>query len=185
MNSIKDVVKFVAISNLIYFFIEFYFAVKLGSVSLFADSIDFLEDASVNILIFMALGWSLVARRNLSKFFAILLLIPVISVAVSTIYEIRNPSAPSGMSLSLVGLGALSVNVTCALLLAKFRKNQKSLVMAAYLSARNDAVANIAIISAGLVTLYWVSPIPDLIVGVSIGILNADAAIKVWRSTEH
>ena len=69
--------------------------------------------------------------------------------------------------------------------MAKFRKSQKSLVMAAYLSARNDAVANIAIITAGLITVFWISPIPDLIVGISIGLLNADAAIKVWRSTEH
>jgi Co/Zn/Cd efflux system component len=185
VNSIRNVVRFVAIANLLYFFVEFYFAIRLGSVSLFADSIDFLEDASVNILIFVALGWSLVARRYLSKFFAILLLVPVFSVAFSTVYEIRNPSAPSGVSLSMVGLGALVVNFTCAFFLAKFRKSQKSLVMAAYLSARNDAVANIAIITAGLITVFWISPIPDLIVGISIGLLNADAAIKVWRSTEH
>jgi Co/Zn/Cd efflux system component len=82
-------------------------------------------------------------------------------------------------------LGALVVNFTCAFFLAKFRKSQKSLVMAAYLSARNDAVANIAIITAGLITVFWISPIPDLIVGISIGLLNADAAIKVWHSTEH
>ncbi|NCU78408.1 MAG: cation transporter, partial [Actinobacteria bacterium] len=55
----------------------------------------------------------------------------------------------------------------------------------AYLSARNDALANIAVITAGVITMLWISPIPDLIVGISIGILNADAAVKVWRSTEH
>lgn len=40
----------VAILNLAYFGVEFTLARTIGSVSLFADSIDFLEDASVNFL---------------------------------------------------------------------------------------------------------------------------------------
>jgi Co/Zn/Cd efflux system component len=79
----------------------------------------------------------------------------------------------------------LIVNFTCAFLLAKFRRSAKSLLLAAYLSARNDAIANLAIISAGITTIFWGSAIPDLAVGLAIGMLNADAAIKVWRSTEH
>ena len=42
----------VALANLSYFFVEFLVAKDISSASLFADSIDFLEDASVNILIF-------------------------------------------------------------------------------------------------------------------------------------
>ena len=185
MNSIRNVVRVVAIANLSYFLVEFFFAVRIGSVSLFADSIDFLEDASVNILIFIGLGWSLVARKILSRFFALLLMIPAVSVIISTVYKINNPSAPSGAVISFVAFGALIVNFTCAFLLAKFRQTQQSLVLAAYLSARNDALANMAVITAGVTTMLWVSPIPDLIVGISIGMLNADAAVKVWRSTEH
>jgi Co/Zn/Cd efflux system component len=112
-------------------------------------------------------------------------MVPAISVLISTVYKINNPSAPSGEVISFVAFGALLINFTCAFLLAKFRQNQQSLVLAAYLSARNDALANIAVITAGIATLLWVSPIPDLIVGISIGMLNADAALKVWRSTEH
>lgn len=185
VSSIRNVVRIVAIANLSYFALEFIFAIRIGSVSLFADSIDFLEDASVNILIFVALGWSLAARRRLSRFFALLLLVPAISVIITTIYKINNPTVPSGPAITTVAVGALIVNFTCAFLLAKFRGNQQSLVMAAYLSARNDALANLAIITAGIVTAFWLSPVPDLVVGITIGMLNADAALKVWRSTEH
>ncbi|NBO50961.1 MAG: cation transporter [Actinobacteria bacterium] len=185
MNSIRNVVRVVAIANLTYFAVEFFFALKIGSVSLFSDSIDFLEDASVNILIFIGLGWTLLARKRLSRFLSALLMIPAISVVITAVYKINNPSAPSGEAISFVALGALIVNFTCAFLLVKFRQNQQSLVLAAYLSARNDALANIAVITAGVITILWISPIPDLIVGISIGILNADAAVKVWRSTEH
>ena len=37
----------VALLNLAYFFVEFTVALIIGSVSLFADSVDFLEDALI------------------------------------------------------------------------------------------------------------------------------------------
>lgn len=50
--------------NLGYFAVEFAVALAIGSVSLFADSIDFLEDAPINFLIFVALGWSVILRAR-------------------------------------------------------------------------------------------------------------------------
>jgi hypothetical protein len=47
-----------------YFGVEFAVALSIGSVSLFADSVDFLGDASVNFLILMALGWSVRSRAR-------------------------------------------------------------------------------------------------------------------------
>lgn len=54
----------VATLNLGYFGIEFTVALAVGSVSLFADSVDFLEDALVNLLIVAALGWSIANRAR-------------------------------------------------------------------------------------------------------------------------
>jgi len=56
--TLRRVLIIVASLNLAYFGIEFSVALAIGSVSLFADSIDFLEDASINLLIAVALGWS-------------------------------------------------------------------------------------------------------------------------------
>jgi Co/Zn/Cd efflux system component len=47
--TLRCVVGVVALLNLTYFAVEFAVALAIGSVSLFADSIDFLEDASVNL----------------------------------------------------------------------------------------------------------------------------------------
>jgi hypothetical protein len=60
--TLRNVVIIVASLNLAYFGVEFAVATAIGSVSLFADSIDFLEDTSVNFLIAIALGWS--ARKR-------------------------------------------------------------------------------------------------------------------------
>ena len=62
---LRKVVITVAILNLAYFVIEFAVALMIGSVSLFADSVDFLEDASINLLIAAALGWSAPSRARL------------------------------------------------------------------------------------------------------------------------
>ena len=63
--SLRRTVRFVALANLAYFGIEFAVALHIGSVALFADSVDFLEDASVNLLILVALGWSLRMRARI------------------------------------------------------------------------------------------------------------------------
>ncbi len=51
-------------------------ALAIGSVSLFADSIDFLEDTSVNLLIFIVLGWTALHRARVGMTCAGILLIP-------------------------------------------------------------------------------------------------------------
>jgi Co/Zn/Cd efflux system component len=50
------------------------------------------------------------------------------------------------------------------------------------LSARNDAVVNVAMIAGALLTLAWLSIWPDVVLGAIIIALNADAAFKVWRA---
>ena len=74
--NLRRVVIVVAVLNLAYFGVEFAVALAIGSVSLFADSIDFLEDASVNILIARALGWSATRRARLGMALAGILLVP-------------------------------------------------------------------------------------------------------------
>ncbi len=77
------------------------------------------------------------------------------------------------------------VNVGCALLLVRFRHHSGSLRRAAFLSARNDAFANIAIILAGVITLQWHFGWPDLIVGLGIAFMNADAAKAIWKAARE
>ena len=59
-----------------YFGVEFAVALIIGSVSLFADSVDFLEDASINLLFAAGLGWSATNRARLGIALAGILLVP-------------------------------------------------------------------------------------------------------------
>lgn len=186
-SGFRSAVVLVAVLNLAYFGVEFSVALKIGSVSLFADSIDFLEDTSVNLLILLALGWSAYKRSLVGMMLAGILLAPGIATIWMALQKLGSPVAPAPVPLTLTGSGALAVNLCCAFLLARFRKNRSSLVRAAFLSARNDAIGNIAIIGAGVVTAATVSMWPDLVVGAGIFAMNLDAAREVFLAAraEH
>jgi Co/Zn/Cd efflux system component len=184
-TALKRAVIWVAALNLAYFFVEFAVARRIGSVSLFADSIDFLEDASVNGLILLALGWPQRRRGTLGTFLALLLLMPGLATAWTAWQKFVLPLPPSPLPLSLTGLGALTINLFCASLLSRVRHAGGSLSRAAFLSARNDALANIAIMAAAGVTLVWTSAWPDLLVGLGIFAMNLDAAREVYGAARR
>jgi len=177
--TLRQTVLLVALLNLAYFGIEFGVALAIGSVSLFADSVDFLEDASINLLIAVALGWSAVNRARLGMALAFILLVPTLATLWTAWQKFSLPVPPAPVPLTLTGAGALAVNLICAFMLVRYRSHAGSLTRAAFLSARNDAYANVAIIVAGLLTAATISAWPDLIVGLGIAILNADAARQV------
>ena len=114
-----------------------------------------------------------------------ILLVPALATLWSAWSKFQLPIAPAPLPLSLTALGALAVNLSCALMLVRYRTHRGSLTRAAFLSARNDAFANVAIILAALVTLFYRSAWPDLIVGLGIMAMNADAAREVWRAARE
>src|SRR5690242_21905515 len=118
VSNLRRAVLWVAALNLGYFFVEVSVARAIGSVSLFADSIDFLEDASVNFLVLVALGWTVRKRAVVGYLLAALLLIPGIATAWMAWHKFMQPVPPAALPLSLAGLGALAVNTTCAFMLA-------------------------------------------------------------------
>jgi Co/Zn/Cd efflux system component len=184
-QGLRRVVAIVAALNLGYFGIEFAVALAIGSVSLFADSIDFLEDASINLLILLALGFPARMRARVGMLLAGVILVPGLATLWMAWEKFWVPVPPEPLPLSLAGAGALAVNLTCALLLARYRHHKGSLTKAAFLSARNDAFANVAIVAAGLVTAATLSAWPDLIVGLGIAAINADAAREVWEEARE
>jgi Co/Zn/Cd efflux system component len=183
--TLRKAVIAVATLNLAYFGVEFSVAIAIGSVSLFADSIDFLEDTSLNILIAWGIGCSAAKRARLGMAMAGILLIPGVATLWTAWQKFMSPVPPAPLPLSAAGIGALIVNLSCALVLARFRAHSGSLTRATFLSARNDVLANIAIVGAGFLTAYTLSAWPDLILGLGILAINADAARQVWTSARE
>lgn len=182
---IRRAVLIVALLNFGYFFVEFAAAIAIGSASLFADSADFLEDTAINMLVFFAVAWSAARRRKAGSVLAALILIPAIAAIVTVVLKIMNPEPPSPEGLTGVAVGALAVNVICAVILLRLRNEGSSLATGAWLAARNDALANILIIVAGLLTFVWATAWFDIIVGAIIAAVNLSAAKEVWEEARE
>ena len=178
---IRRTVLLVAALNLAYFGVEVVVALAIGSVALLADSIDFLEDTAVNLLIFLALGWSLRARARMGRVMAGVILLPALAAVWQIVAKLGEPAAPEPTPLILAAAGALVVNGACALLLIRIRHHGGSMTGAAWLAARNDVVVNAAIIAMGVITAWTLSGWPDIVLGAGILLLNATAAREVWR----
>lgn len=173
--------------NLAYFAIEFTVAATIHSVALFADSVDFLEDMALNGLVLAALRFPPPVRARLGMVLAGVLLLPAGAMLVTLVQKLMasTPVVPAPIPLSVTGLGSLAVNATCAFILARVRTRAGSLTRVAFLSARNDVIASLAIMAAGGVTALWPTIWPDVVVGLGIGALNADSAHEVWTAARR
>jgi Co/Zn/Cd efflux system component len=174
--------RFVIGLNLAAFCIEFVIALLIDSVALFADSVDFIEDLAMSSLVLAALRLSPRLRAKLGMGLAGLLLLPGGAMVVALVQKFMTaaPIVPAPLALTATGLAAFVVNAVCALQLARVRNKAGSLTRAAFLSARNDVIANVAIIAAGGATALSPSIWPDIVVGVGIAVLNADSARDIW-----
>lgn len=116
---------------------------------------------------------------------AALILIPAVAAIVTVVAKIVNPVAPSPEGLTGIAVGALVVNVVCAILLMQLRGEGSSLATGAWLAARNDALANLLIIAAGLLTFVWETAWFDIVVGAIIAAINLSAAKEVWEASRE
>ncbi|WP_062308224.1 cation transporter [Demequina subtropica] len=182
VSALRRAVLAVALINLAYAVVEFTVSQFIGSVALVADSIDFLEDGILNMLIFFAAAWPLRRRARVGHALAVVILVPAAVTLVTAVVKILDPSRPETIPLSVTAFGALLANLAAAAILSRHRHHGGSLARAAWLSARNDALANVAILATAAIALAWVSGWPDIIVGVGIAAINADAGLKVWRA---
>ena len=181
IKSFKKAVLLVAALNLLYFFIEFIAALNIRSVSLLADSIDFIEDASINFLIFFAISLTLAKRAKVSIILSIIMLLPGLTALWAVWQQVLYQEPPRAMELSLVAFGALIVNFLCTFILIRFKNFKGSLTRGAFLSARNDVLANIAIILTGIITFFYPSIWPDIIVGIFIAYIRTESALEIFN----
>ncbi len=168
--------------NVAYFCVQIFVALVIQSVSLFADSTDYLEDAAINLLILAGVNWPQRRRALLGKLMAGIILLPSLAALWMAWRKFDDPVEPAPLILTLAGFGALGVNLVCACLLARLPAHGDRRMKAACLSARNDTRAALLISVGGRLTAWTRSAWPDLVIGLLITALNAGAAHEVYEA---
>ena len=145
---LRRVVAVVTLLNLAGFAIEFAVALSIGSV--FADSVDFLEDASVNIFIPIALGWSATARSRVGMLLALILMAPAVATLWTAPALGRSRSTATGLPRAYrrrrLGPTISSVPI-CSLSLATTAAGRSSAISLAIARKRKTAMFTIPVAS--------------------------------------
>ena len=116
---------------------------------------------------------------------AVVILGPAAVASWQVVQRVADPTPPLVLPVVLASMGAIAVNATSAWLLVSVRHAGGSLSRAAFLSARNDVLVNVAVIAMALITLWSGSAWPDLVLGVLIIALALHAALEVWEVSEE
>lgn len=166
--------------NFAMFAVEIGAGLRAGSVSLLADSLDFLGDAGNYAISLWVLGLGMVLRARAAQFKALCMLLFGVGVLGTTIWQQLQGGVPSAPTMGAVGLLALLANVGVAALLYAYREGDSNM-RSVWLCTRNDALGNLAVLLAALGVFGTGSAWPDLLVAAIMAALAISAAIQVLR----
>jgi Co/Zn/Cd efflux system component len=169
----------VVILNIGFGLIELAGGFLADSQALKADSLDFLGDGSITFVGLLALAWAQATRAKVALTQGIFLGLLGLWVLGMAGWRAMNAVPPEAELMGGIGIAALAVNVTAALVLARFREGGDAQARAIWLFSRNDAINNVAVIvAAGLV--FWLdSGWPDLVVAAVIAVVFLHSAWEI------
>lgn len=153
---------------------------RSGSVSLLADAIDFGGDAlnyGVSLAVLSAaLAWR--ARAALLK--AVSMVAFGLFVLGRALWSVWTGQVPDAATMGVVGVLALSANLSVAWMLYAFREGDANM-RSVWLCTRNDAIGNIAVMLAALGVFGTGTAWPDLLVATLMAALAVRGGWQVWR----
>lgn len=172
------------IVNFVMFAIELVFSQRANSVSLLADSIDFLGDAANYGISIWVLAMSVRTRARASLLKAASMGLFGVGVLAHAIWNAITGVVPDAHTMTFVGLLALAANLSVAWLLYAYR-NGDSNMRSVWLCTRNDALGNIAVVFAAIGVFGTGNNWPDLIVAAIMAALALSAAVQVIKQARR
>jgi Co/Zn/Cd efflux system component len=166
--------------NLGMFVVEIASGVHAGSVSLLADSLDFLGDAANYGISLFVLGMGLASRARASLFKALCMLLFGIGVLSMAGWRALSGAVPEAITMGLIGSLALAANLLVAVLLFRYREGDSNM-RSVWLCTRNDALGNLAVLLAAVGVFGTGTAWPDLLVATIMASLAISAAVQVMR----
>lgn len=151
-----------------------------GSAGLIADAMDMLADAVVYGLALYAVGRSNAHKLRAARAAGWLQLALAAWALAETGRRMAAGSAPENLTMVAIALLALVANLTCLLLIAKYREAAVHL-RASYLFTANDVLANLGVIVAGVLVGWTGESWPDWLVGALIGAMVLAGALRILR----
>lgn len=150
------------------------------STGLIADSLDMLADAFVYGLALWAVGRSSRAKLRAAHASGVLQALLAAGVFADVARRWVVGSAPEPPAMIGISALALAGNVSCLLLLARHR-NGGAHMKASWIFSTNDVLANLGVMTAGVLVAATGSRLPDLVIGSMVAALVLLGAVRILR----
>ena len=170
--------------NATMFLVEMVLGIISDSTALIADSLDMLADATVYGIGLYAVGKPALAKikaAHVSGFFQIIL---GIMVFMDVIRRFIFGSDPVSALMISVGTLALAANVFCLKLISNHKEGEIHM-RASWIFSKNDVIANLGIITGGVLVYLLNSRFPDLIIGLAISIIVIKGGIHIVKDANN
>lgn len=153
-----------------------------GSMALQADALDFAADAATYAISLWAIGKALKTRATVALIKGLSLAVMAVAVLGLAIYQTFILATPEATTMSVVGVMALAANVVSAIILMRYKDGDAN-VRSVWLCTRNDAIGNVAVVTAGFLVAYTASAWPDLIVAMGMAALFLSSSVSILRQS--
>mgnify|MGYP001585154889 FL=1 len=181
-KTLKKVLFLVFFINFGMFFVEMVSGLVAHSNALLADSLDMLGDAFVYGISIAVLSKHPSVRARVSLVKGAVMFTLGLLVVVESILKIINPVVPIAETITLIGSLALLANAASFALLLKHKAKDLN-VRSAWICSRNDVVANIGVIIAGLLVARFNSIWPDITAGLIIAFIVIQSSIQIIKES--
>jgi Co/Zn/Cd efflux system component len=170
--------------NAAMFLTELIMGVASGSVSLQADALDFLGDATNYGISLTVASLALVHRARAALLKGISMGLFGLWVLGSTLWHAAHGVVPGAATMGLVGAAALVANALSLILLWAYRSGDSNM-QSVWLCSRNDVIGNCAVLVAALGVFGTSKGWPDLLVALIMGALALQGAWLVSRTASQ
>jgi len=164
------VLKILLCINAAMFVFEFSVGWWAESTALIADALDMLADAMVYAVGLYAVGKALEVKIKAATLSGILQLLLGLMVLLDIIRRLMQGSEPVSFLMMGMGTIALIANIICLRLIMVHRTGDVHM-RASWIFSKNDVIANVGVIVAGILVWSLDSRWPDIVIGTAVAIV--------------
>ncbi len=154
------------------------------STALIADSMDMLADALVYAVSLYAVGRSAGIKANAAMLSGVFQLLLGLMVLADILRRLLLGSEPISELMMIMGVVALIANVTCLRLIEKHRQGEVHM-RASWIFSKNDVIANLGVIIAGVLVWTLGSRWPDIVIGLVIALVILNGARHIIQDARQ
>lgn len=170
--------------NALMFVVEIVLGLISESTALIADSMDMLADAAVYGVGLYAVGKSAATKIRVARLSGVLEIMLGGFVLFDILRRTIWGSEPESVYMVLVGVAALIANVICLKLISRHRDGEVHM-RASWVFSKNDVIANLGVILAGVLVYLLDSRLPDLLIGSLVALLVIRGGLAIIQDADR